>query len=93
MRAMTTGTAAPVGRGGPRARRQLLALVAIVLVFAAWAAWYATSAATPTGRAVAMSPECRQAYRGYMEATDPAEADFWAESWMTFGCESGGYWA
>jgi hypothetical protein len=41
-----------------------------------------------------MTAECHQAYRGYMEATDAAEADFWAESWMTFGCETGGgYWA
>ena len=42
----------------------------------------------------AMSRECQHAYHAYMMATDPAEADFWAESWMTFGCETGGgYWA
>jgi hypothetical protein len=71
-------------------RNRLIPLVVVILLSIAWVAWHTVS----TGRPLAMSPECRQAYRGYMEATDPAEADFWAESWMTFGCESGGgYWA
>jgi hypothetical protein len=70
--------------------RMLLVVVMFLLAAAAWEA----TAARATGPTLAMSAECHQAYRGYMEATDPAEADFWAESWMTFGCETGGgYWA
>ena len=73
--------------------RANLLLVAILFVLGAVAAWHAT-ATTQTRPAVGMSAECHQAYHGYMEASDPAEADFWAESWMTFGCETGGgYWA
>jgi hypothetical protein len=76
------------------AARSWVTLVVITLVLAAWAAWHVTVTSQTTGRAVAMTAECHQAYRGYMEAIDPAEADFWAESWMTFGCETGGgYWA
>jgi hypothetical protein len=67
-------------------------LVAIMLAFTAAAAWHATTT-QETRPAVAMTAECHRAYHGYMEASDPAEADFWAESWMTFGCETGGYWA
>ena len=52
-------------------------------MLAASTAWHVTVAHQTNGRAVAMTAECRQAYRGYMEASDPAEADFWAESWMT----------
>jgi hypothetical protein len=71
-------------------RLVLLVVIMFLLVAAAWQAT-APGAARP---AVAMSAECHQAYRGYMEASDAAEADFWAESWMTFGCETGGgYWA
>ena len=70
-----------------------LMMVVIMFVLAAAAAWHAT-ATEETRPAVAMTAECHQAFRGYMEASDPAEADFWAESWMTFGCETGGgYWA
>jgi hypothetical protein len=70
--------------------RVLLVVVMFLLTAAAWEA----TATRETRPAVAMTAECHQAYRGYMEASDPAEADFWAESWMTFGCETGGgYWA
>jgi hypothetical protein len=73
-------------------RAMLLAIVLVLVV--AWASWSAAGAPRTGLRPAAMTPECHQAYRGYMEATDPAEADFWAESWMTFGCETGGgYWA
>jgi ABC-type nitrate/sulfonate/bicarbonate transport system permease component len=71
------------------APRLLLAVIMFMLLPAAWQASTAGQA-----RPAAMTAECHQAYRGYMEATDAAEADFWAESWMTFGCETGGgYWA
>ena len=70
--------------------RVLLVVIMFLLTVAAWEA----TATGETRPAVAMTAECHQAYRGYMEASDPAEADFWAESWMTFGCETGGgYWA
>jgi hypothetical protein len=66
----------------------VLVVIVAALLAAAWAA------APSPARPLAMTAECHQAYRGYMEATDAAEADFWAESWMTFGCETGGgYWA
>jgi hypothetical protein len=69
------------------------ALIAIAVLLLAWAAVHMAVTTSTQGRGTAMTPECHQAYRAYMEATDPAEADFWAESWITFGCESGGYWA
>jgi len=76
------------------ARRHVrLMLVLVALLLAAWTLRASEPAPTSSGRQVAMSAECHQAYRGYMESSDPAEADFWAESWMSFGCESGGYWA
>jgi hypothetical protein len=68
----------------------LLIVITFVLVAVAWRA----TTIKDNRPVAAMSAECHQAYRGYMEASDPAEADFWAESWMTFGCETGGgYWA
>jgi hypothetical protein len=77
---------------GTSARLPWVLLVVLISVLMA-AGWQAT-ATRGTRPAVAMTAECHQAYRGYMEASDPAEADFWAESWMTFGCETGGgYWA
>jgi hypothetical protein len=95
MRVATAWTAEQRGPRSTRAARLRAMLLAIVLVLlATWAASVAAGPGQPTIRPMAMTPECHQAYRGYMEATDPAEADFWAESWMTFGCETGGgYWA
>ena len=75
-----------------RIRSSATALITITVLLLAWAAVQLAVTSTQ-GRGMAMSPECHQAYRGYMQATDPAEADFWAESWVTFGCENGGYWA
>ena len=90
MSLVTTGRGDPGALGSRTVRTRLAALVVVSLLLVLWGALHMTS----MGRTVAMSVECHQAYRGYMEATDPAEADFWAESWMTFGCESGGgYWA
>jgi hypothetical protein len=74
-------------------RRSAAAMGLVALVLAGWTAAQGAVSAAPSGSPAAMTPECHRAYRGYMEATDPEEADFWAESWMTFGCESGGYWA
>ena len=86
-----TCTAGPARVQFLRDTRLRVILVVMGLVLAAWGAWHVT--VQSGSHALAMSAECHQAYRGYMEASDPAEADFWAESWMTFGCESGGYWA
>jgi hypothetical protein len=88
-----TDTGAPARLQSLREGRSRVILVVIGLILAVCAAWQVTAMAQRGSRTVAMSAECHQAYRGYMEASDPAEADFWAESWMTFGCESGGYWA
>lgn len=79
----------------PTRSRVALALAAVVAVLVAAGVVRHQTVTPQTGsRPSAMTAECHQAYRGYMEATDPAEADFWAESWMTFGCETGGgYWA
>jgi hypothetical protein len=75
-------------------RAVLPRVLLIVIMFVLAAAVRHTMESKETRPAVAMSAECHQAYRGYMHASDPAEADFWAESWMTFGCETGGgYWA
>jgi hypothetical protein len=94
MHALTPWTVDRVRARSTRAARPSLTLVVITLVLAAAAVWYMIATSQTTGRAVAMTAECHQAYRGYMAATDQAEADFWAESWMTFGCETGGgYWA
>jgi hypothetical protein len=78
-------------RLAPVTVRVIVALLVSTMLLAAAAAFAGRSSMTkvPT----AMSSECAQAYDGYAGATDPEEADFWAESWMTFGCESGGYWA
>ena len=53
-------------------RVAILVMIMFLLLAAAWQA----TATRPTGPAVAMSAECHQAYRGYMEAGDAAEADF-----------------
>jgi hypothetical protein len=95
MKVRTARTAHQVGPRSTGATRRRAMLVAIVLLLlAAWEGSGLAGTGQRTVRPAAMTPECHQAYRGYMEATDPAEADFWAESWMTFGCETGGgYWA
>ena len=74
-------------------RRATAAVGLVALLLALCAAVQGGASTAPTRSPAAMTPECHRAYRGYMEATDPEEADFWAESWMAFGCESGGYWA
>lgn len=77
-----------------RARRVALAVVVPVAAIGFAVLPHSTGSRAPA-RVTAMSAECHMAYRGYMLASDPAESDFWAESWMTFGCESAGsgYWA
>jgi hypothetical protein len=78
----------------PATRASLPRVVLVLTTFAVLPAAWQAAGAGQARQAVAMTAECHQAYRGYMEATDPGEADFWAESWMTFGCETGGgYWA
>ncbi|HET9656600.1 MAG TPA: hypothetical protein VFP72_14680 [Kineosporiaceae bacterium] len=63
-------------------------LVALLAGLAVLLALFAgRPAAAPAPRA--MSAECHQAYWGYLQSFDRAEADFWAESWVEFGCESG----
>jgi hypothetical protein len=76
-----------------RANLARVLLVVLMILLTGAVVRHAT-ATKETGPASAMTAECHRAYRGYMEASDPSEADFWAESWMTFGCETGGgYWA
>ena len=93
MHPSVAGTTEVFGRGSARVRRAWGATAVIGLALAAWAAAHGPTTTPPTAPIKAMTAECHQAYRGYMEATDADEADFWAESWMAFGCESGGYWA
>ncbi len=73
--------------------KAVIAGIAVLVALLGTAAAVAGRGEAPA-HAIAMSPECRQAFDAYAAATDPAESDFWADSWMTFGCEAGGgYWA
>lgn len=73
--------------GRYRTRAVVLAAVLVVLATAlGWALQHPGGTRLPAVRA--MSPECHQAYWGYLQAFDQPEADFWAESWVEFGCES-----
>lgn len=75
-------------------RRIAAAISAVVLAGCAYAATTALPAwghHSSPARPAAMSPECRSAYVNYILADDGPEADFWAESWVVFGCESGGF--
>jgi hypothetical protein len=81
-------------RFAPVTVRVIVAFLVSTLLLAAATVFAGRSSVTKVTKVpTAMSSECAQAYDGYAGASDPEEADFWAESWMTFGCESGGYWA
>ena len=76
-------------------RRRRASIAASVLAVAL-AGVYVTNApahhATPR-HSDAMSVGCWRALAGYVFAEDQETADFWAESWRTFGCGGSGYYA
>jgi len=75
--------------------RRRAGIAATALAFALAGVYVANAPAdhaTPQNT-TAMSVGCWRALAGYAFAEDQETADFWAESWRTFGCGGSGYYA